>query len=312
MILTFTPNPCVDKTLEVDQLRLGEKHRKVKMGCVAGGKGNNAARCVARLGRDAAALVVVASHTGAHVVQMIEEDDKVRCIPYWTQGLTRTITTIYESGPHRQTALFEPGPDLAADEVAALLRLYVESLSGVHVVTLNGAVPCDSMRDIYADMIRASQSRGIPVLLDAYGEEFDRALACGPHCVKVNREEAAATLGFALDARADYLRALDAYQARGVHIAIISDGPNDIFVAWENERFVVTPPKVREINPVGSGDVFAGCIAIALAESWQPDVALRYAAAAGAANAATWDIGHFGSHEDIQRLSAETHCERLT
>lgn len=311
MILSFTPNPCVDKTLEIDELHLGEKHRKVKMGCVAGGKGNNAARCVARLGREAAALVVVAGHTGAHVVQMIEEDDRVRCIPYWTHGFTRTITTIYESGPHRQTALFEAGPDLSADEVGALLRLYAESLPGVRVVTLNGAVPCNSMKNIYADMICGAQSRGIPVLLDAYGEEFDRALACGPHCVKVNRDEAAATLGFPPGTREEYLRALAVYQEQGVRIAIISDGPNDIFVAWESERFVVTPPKVREVNPVGSGDVFAGCISIALAEGWQPDAALRYAAAAGAANAASWDIGHFGGHDEIQRLCAETRCERL-
>lgn len=312
MILTFTPNPCVDKTLELDHLDLGEKHRQLKVGCVAGGKGNNAARCVASLGHDAAALVLVAGHTGAHVIQMVEEDDGVRCLPFWTQGATRTITTIYETGPHRQTALFEPGPNLSPDEVNELLAFFTESLSGVSVLTLNGAVPCDSLKGIYADMITTAKSRGIPVLLDAYGEEFDRALACAPHCVKVNREEAAATLGFTLNTEATVLRALDHYQQRGVQVAILSDGPNYVYAAWGSERYRLRPPAVKEINPVGSGDCFAGCIALGIAEGYTPEHALRLAAGAGAANAATWDIAKPGSRDEVERLAAAATCERLT
>lgn len=311
MILTFTPNPCVDKTLELDHLDLGAKHRNLKTSCVAGGKGNNAARCAAYFGHDAAALVVVAGHTGAHVIQMIEEDDGVRCLPFWTDGLTRTITTIYETGPRRQTALFEPGPNLSDTEVVELLAFYVQSLAGVRVVTLNGAVPCDSLKGIYADMIRAAKDRGIPVLLDAYGEEFDRGLECAPHCVKVNREEAAATLGFTLASHDALLRALDAYQSRGVHIAIISDGPNDIYAAWGEDRFCVTPPKVEEVNPVGSGDCFAAAIAIALAEGYDPEAALKLATAAGAANATSWDIAHLGPREEVDRLCESTRIQRL-
>jgi 1-phosphofructokinase family hexose kinase len=311
MILTFTPNPCVDKTLEVEQLELGTKHRNLKMSCVAGGKGNNAARCVSYFGRDAGALVIVAGHTGKHVVQMIEEEDDVECFPFWTEGQTRTITTIYETKARRQTAFFEPGPDLSDDEVEQLLVFFKESLKGVEVVTLNGAVPCESLKDIYADMIRAAKKREIPVLLDAYGEEFQNGLACAPQCVKLNREEAASTLGFAIETPKDYRRALDAYQKKGVQIAIISDGPRDIYAVWEDEYFRVTPPKVKEVNPVGSGDVFAACIAMGMAEEREPETALKVAAGAAAANAATWEIGHLGDPEEVEELWESVVCKKL-
>ncbi len=283
MILTFTPNPCVDKTLEVNELKLGEKHRDVKRSCVAGGKGNNVARSVRRLGMDAAALVVVAGHTGHHVLDMLANDDEVKGIPFWTGGLTRTITTILETGPHRQTALFEPGPNLGDDEALRLLELFEASLAGVKLLTLNGAVPCASLRNIYADMVRIARSHAIPVLLDAYGEELMRGLSAGPWIVKLNKEEAYTATSISLDSDVQYRNALKSLQRNGTEIVIITDGPRDIYAAWEERSYRITPPAVTEVNPVGSGDVFAGALALSLLQGREPQDCLTFAAAAGAA-----------------------------
>lgn len=310
MILTFTPNPCVDKTLELNELKLGEKHRDVKRSCVAGGKGNNVARSVRRLGMDAAALVVVAGHTGHHVLDMLENDDEVRGLPFWTGGLTRTITTILETGPHRQTALFEPGPNLGDDEALRLLEFFEGSLTGVQLITLNGAVPCPSLRNVYADMIRIAKTHAIPVLLDAYGEEFTRGLTAAPRIVKLNREEAYTATSIALDSESHYRSALAALQGKGSEIVIITDGPRDIHAAWGNEAYRITPPPVTEVNAVGSGDVFAGALSVALLRGNAPQDCLTFAAAAGAANAQVWDIGHFDT-KAIKALQTQAICTAL-
>lgn len=311
MILSVTPNPCVDKTLEVPELRVGEKHRQVTLGCVAGGKGNNVARCVRTLGHDAAALVIAGGHTGRHVVEMLEQDDGVRCIPFWTQQPTRTITTIHEKRLGRQTALFEPGPQLSESEAAAFISLFEQSLDGVRMVTLNGAVPCDTLKHAYADMTRIARTKNIPVLLDAYGDEFVTALEEFPWCVKINRDEASAWLDHDMTTEEECLHALNALHFKGVDVAILSHGAKDIYARWGDECFRVTPPKVKEINPVGSGDVFTGALCVAVLDGYSPQDALAFAAATGAANAQCWDIGHF-KVDEVERLRAEVKIEVLS
>ena len=51
MILTVTPNPCVDKTVFIDTLTVGTFMRSGKCTCIPGGKGTNVSRAVKALGR---------------------------------------------------------------------------------------------------------------------------------------------------------------------------------------------------------------------------------------------------------------------
>ncbi len=96
MILTVTPNPCVDKTVFIARLEPGGRFRSPKCTHIPGGKGTNVSRAVKALGGDTGALVIVGGHTGRHVVDMIEQQDGVRCVPVWVAGMTRVITTVLE------------------------------------------------------------------------------------------------------------------------------------------------------------------------------------------------------------------------
>ena len=57
MILTVTPNPCVDKTVFIDGLKAGTFIHANDCSCVPGGKGNNVARAVKTMGRAAKATI---------------------------------------------------------------------------------------------------------------------------------------------------------------------------------------------------------------------------------------------------------------
>ena len=65
-----------------------------------------------------------------------------------------------------------------------------------------------------------------------------------------------------------------------------TDGPAEIRVMAAGERFRLLPPKVRERNAVASGDAYLGALAHARLAGFSLEDQLRYAAAAGAANAA--------------------------
>lgn len=293
MILTVTPNPCVDKTIFFPEVALGERLRSDRCACIAGGKGVNVARAARALGHAATAFVVVAGHAGRHVVEMIATEDGVRCEPVWVGGMTRTITTILEEKRHRQTAFFEPGPPITDADYDRVRARAEALLPEARVITLNGAVGNPRLVPLYADLARAARAHGVPVVLDSYGPEFETALAAGPDLVKPNLGEAESLLGTHLDTEAARWEAIAAFHARGAARVVLSLGAEGALASDGSRRWHVRPPAIREVNPVGSGDALVAGLAIGLLEGWPLDRAARLGVAAGAANAATWDIGRF-------------------
>lgn len=308
MILAFTPNPCVDKTLFFDTIELGGRLRTDRYSCVPGGKGNNVARAVKALGAESAALVIVGGPPGQHVVNMIEQDDGVRCIPCWVSGMTRTITTVLEETLHRQTAFFEPGPQVTQEERQRLVEVFSASVAGAAVVALCGTVPDPSLQDLYAELIPIAKAAGAKVVLDSHGAEFQHGLAAVPYMVKPNREEAAQYLGRALETDEDLRAALDHFHGLGVELVVISLGADGLAVSRGGVRLRIRPPRIHEVNPVGSGDSLVAGFAVGIEAGWPLEKMARWGAAAGTANAMNWDIGHFNV-EDVEALVGQMSVE---
>ena len=231
MILTVTPNPCVDKTVFIDRLEVGGRLRSQKCTCIPGGKGSNVSRAVKALGGDTAALVIVGGPTGQHVVDMIAHDDGVRCIPVRVAAMTRTITTVLEESIHRQTAFFEPGPAVTEPEVQTAIDAIAKALTGARLVTFNGSVPDPSLDRLHAEGVRLAREAGVLSILDSYGEPFRRALAEKPHMVKPNEEEAEGLVGFKLDSDAARWRAIDWFHTQGVELVVLSLGAEGALVS---------------------------------------------------------------------------------
>ncbi len=310
MILSVTPNPCVDKTLFVDRMKPGHKTVAARWSAVPGGKGNNVARAVKALGHKSAAMVLVGGHTGRHVVDMIENDDGVRCLPVWLDGYTRTITTVLETELHRQTPLFEPGPKVSPGEVDALRAAFAAAMDEAQLVTLNGTIPDPAIDDVYAQLIAVAHERSVPVLLDAHGPGFAKGLAAKPMAIKPNQHEAEEILGFPLENEDAQWNAIEEFHSRGVELVIMSLGKDGALVSRAGERLAVRPPVIEEINAVGSGDALVGGFAVGLIEGRSLEEMAILGVACGTANAQCWDIGHF-SAADVETVAQRVQLRRL-
>ena len=297
MILTVTPNPCVDKTVFIDDLKVGTFIRSNKCTCVPGGKGNNCARAVKILGRVSKAMVIVGGHPGAHVVEMIEQQDGIPCVPMWVKSQTRTITTVLEKPIQRQTAFFEPGSRVTDDEFEDLKRLFAREVQGANVVTFNGTVCDPNIKTLYRDIIPIAKASGAITILDSYGPEFALGLEAVPYMVKPNVAEAQGFVDFPLDSVQAYWKAIDIFHEKGVELVVLSLGKDGALVSRGEERFHAVSPKIKEVNPVGSGDALVAGFAVGLMEQMPLVEMAKLAVAAGAANAMSWDIGHFTLQE---------------
>lgn len=310
MILTFTPNPCVDKTVFIDDLLVGASMRSKRYTCIPGGKGVNVSRAVHALDRPTKALVVVGGFTGQHVVDMIEKQDAVACAPVWVPSPTRTITTVLETNVHRQTVFFEPGSEITSEDLTTIVSAFRQHVAGASVVTFSGAVSHPNAAGLYREMIPIAREAGALAILDSYGPEFAAALPTAPYMVKPNVKELEIWAGTELPDTTSRWEAIEKLHRAGVSLVVLSLGKDGIMVsqmlAGKQEQFTATPPEIEEVNAVGSGDCLVAGFAIGLAERKPLEYAARQGVAMGTANAMTWDIGHF----DVDQIASL--MERVT
>ncbi|MCX8065708.1 MAG: 1-phosphofructokinase family hexose kinase [Candidatus Hydrogenedentes bacterium] len=303
MFLTVTPNPCIDKTIFIPQFRPGDRVRSKNYSIIAGGKGNNVARVLRFLGFNAYALLWVGEYTGKEVIRLLKEEDKVKPIPVWTKVATRTITTVYEEEKKRQTAFFEPGPNISTTEYKRMVKAFKNtiSLKKIKVSIFSGTVPDPSATSLYKDLIEIANTHGIKTILDSYGPEFEQGLKSHPYLVKPNLKEAEDFFKSPLPTLQDQIEAIETFVKKyKVAIACISLGANGC-IATDGEAYLhAIPPRIEEINPVGSGDALVAGLAIGVIKKYPLPISVKLGVALGTANAMRWEIGKFNIKDLIK------------
>jgi fructose-1-phosphate kinase PfkB-like protein len=119
VITTVTLNPAVDEAIAVDVVALGALNRCDLDAVDPGGKGLNASRVIARLGRDTVALGFVAGVTGALIRSRLDAERVPHAFDD-VEGLTRINVMLLERRIARRTRLYLPGPRVTADDLERL------------------------------------------------------------------------------------------------------------------------------------------------------------------------------------------------
>ena len=101
MILTVTPNPCLDRTYEVPSLDRGEVIRATGERVDPGGKGVNVSRAVAAAGRRTVAVLPLGGAPGALVAELLD-----------AQGIE--VAPVPVAGAHPRPTSRSPSPTAAS------------------------------------------------------------------------------------------------------------------------------------------------------------------------------------------------------
>ena len=312
MILCVTLNPCLDKTLTVPAWKSGDLVRGVSVREVVGGKGNNVARALKRLGRTARPVTFLGGTVGKRCGELLVRDDGVDPIVVATEAPTRVILTVLTQSTTDQTAFFDPDPAIAPAEADALIDRVQQALAqpGVSALTLSGSSPSPATHGVYSDLISLGRTRRIPVFLDTYGPALEGIWGFWPSVLQVNRKEAAGRLGKPAVSDQDVLGLLASWQRHGVVCGVVTDGPNPALVQVRESRYRAIPPAIRALNPIGSGD----CLLAGLVDAWlsgtDTEPMIRHAMGCAAANAVVWDAGAV-EPEQAERFAGEVILEPI-
>jgi fructose-1-phosphate kinase PfkB-like protein len=237
-------------------------------------------------------------------------EDELEPIIVTTEAPTRVILTVLTQSTTDQTAFFDADPAITSSEAEALVDRVQQAIAepGIEALTLSGSSPSAATHGVYSDLISLGRTRRIPVFLDTYGHALRGIWGFWPSVLQLNRKEAAGQVGMSIVNDKDMLELLANWHRHGVVCGVVTDGPNPAFFQVRDMRYRVTPPGIRALNPIGSGDsLLAGLVDAWLAGA-ETEQMIRHAMGCAVANAVVWDSGAV-DREQAERFARDVILE---
>lgn len=291
-IITLTLNPCIDRTLWV------EEH-----GCEpylierqTGGKGINVARVLGNLGVRTVAVCPLGGETGL-LFRSLAENEGIYISAVETAAPTRIIDTYVRKRDNDQHVEYVRGGEYSGKELDALEDALFAHLPGAELLAICGSASCDAAAARVPGIIRRAHDMGVKVLLDSNGPALSMGIQANPDLIKPNEDELAAITGIT----GDPSLAANKLMQNGIGSVLASLGKAGCMWAGQTFEEYCPSPRVSTVNPVGSGDSFVAGFIYAATRGCPPQTALTIACAAGAANAAMFPAARIG-RRDIEAL----------
>lgn len=283
MITTICMNPAFDKTVTVEELRLGEVNRILHAREDLGGKGINVAAVARRLKMDVQ-CICCAGETGASKLRekMAEEGIDFECMT--VPGSIRANLKVVSRSGQAVTELNEPGCPMTREQLDAFLKLVREKGSGSYYV-LTGSLPPGCPDETYREIIYALKD--IPCILDAEGNKLLLGLAARPLLVKPNLSELEATLGTSLRTLRAIRDAAFVLMKKGAQSVIVSMGKMGALFTDGKHTLYSPALSVQVLSTVGAGDAMVAGVLYGLSKGETLAEAFRSGMAAGAASVMT-------------------------
>lgn len=299
MIFTLTPNPSIDRSLTIPEIRFNAVLRSQKVRLDWGGKGFNVSRSLQQFGIESLAMAWVGGGSGKMLADGLQKMG-IQTDFVWVDEETRTNTMIIEADGGWHIKVNEPGPPISKSDVDQLFQKVETYAKKGDLWILSGSLPPDVPETFYGDLIKLLKSRGAKVVLDASGVPLRLGCKEAPFLVKINIFEASQMVGFAIEDTEDAKRAALPFLRMGVTVFGLTMGDAGFLLANQKTMVYASAPRITVRNAAGSGDSLLAGLIYAQGQGLDLVEAARWAVATGSASVETEAVSEF----DIQRIQA--------
>lgn len=252
MIYTVTLNPALDYIIHVEHFEKNRINKTSSELLLPGGKGINVSIVLHNLGMSSTALGFIAGFTGQEIRRKLQglgvTDDFIE-LPDGHSRINMKICS------HEETELNGMGPII--DE-ASLLKLYtqLDRLVTGDVLVLAGSIPASLPDNIYQDIMKRVEAKGVMTIVDARKDLLENVLELRPFLIKPNNFELAELFGLEeLWDKQEVLRYAKELQERGARNVLVSmAGAGAVLAAEDGSTYESPAPDGTVINSVGAGD----------------------------------------------------------
>lgn len=227
VIVTFTPNPSLDRTALLAEPLTAQAVNHVVASCtVAGGRGVHLSATLHRAGWPT--LAILPAQRDDPIVPVLRDSG----IPYLLVPVARRLrsnmTVTYDGA---STLIREPGATLAPETVTAMLSAVMGATPGASWLALSGSLPPGAPLDLYPRMIRMARGVGVRVALQTGGLALARVLdprvGTPPDLLTLNARQFAEATGIELCHDDGYARVVAAAEHVG---SLLSLGVPNVLV----------------------------------------------------------------------------------
>lgn len=286
MIITVTLNPAIDKTMEIDNFKVGSINRESSIRLDAGGKGINVSKVIHSLKENSRAVGILAGRNGEFIKKYMDllyiENDFL-----FIEGESRINTKIVDRINHTNTDINERGTYISQGDLNNVSSKVFHDTDDKTIIVLSGSVPDSVDKNIYGNWITKSKEKGAKIILDADGELLKNAIEKGPYLVKPNISELERLFSRKIATKADAIECGKKIFDYGVEIVVISLGGEGSIFMNKKSTVIVDGIKVQVVSTVGAGDAMVAALAVALDKGYTFEKAITLSAASGTANVMT-------------------------
>ncbi len=286
MIKTVTLNAAIDKTVEVQDFRLGAVNRISKHQLDAGGKGINVSKVIRALDGESIAVGVLAGRNGEFILAEMERRGIAHDF-HFVQGETRTNLKVVDPMNSTFTDINEPGTTISEQDLKQLEEMIFKDLGPDTSLVLSGSVPSSVPTSIYRQWMERAKALGGKTFLDADGELLREGLKANPFLVKPNLYELEHLVGHKLPRLDDVAEAARKLLRQGVEVLVVSLGSEGALFAYQEQIIHAESLAIEVKSTVGAGDAMVAALTLVPEGEDYLTRAVRWSIAASAAQVTT-------------------------
>lgn len=297
MILTITANPSVDISYNIDNLKIDDVNRVREVKKDAGGKGVHVSYVLNELGEEVSNSGFIGGKLGEFIEKRLDQR-KISHDFIKLEDETRNCIAIIHN--KNQTEILEKGPFVSKEKEDEFLKHLKEISENLDIINISGSLPYGLDYTFYQKIIEFAKENNIFVSLDTSGETLKNLVRgrIKPDLIKPNEKEIVDIIG--KDFPEDEGKIEEIFESellKEISHIIVSQGSEGAVVKIKEKIYKAKVPKVKAINPVGSGDSsLAGAISAIKNKEGNLDF-IRKSMTCGLANVLNHEIAHINMED---------------
>lgn len=274
MIVTVTPNTCIDRTLVVREFVLNKTVRAARWATGMGGKAADASWILGEYGIPSLALGFKAGESGRQMEQMlVSRGAKTNFTE--VEGETRVHTVIVMADGGGQSTFSVTSLIVRPHHIQDLEDRFSTTLETAGCVVTGGTLPAGVPDELYSKLISQARARDIPVIFDASVNALREGLEGKPTLIKPNRDELEEFAGRALTSLDDIYQAGREIQEKYGCSPVVTLGGEGTLAILPDRSYLIPALPVDVVSTAGAGDGMLAGLAAALADGKPLEDGLR-------------------------------------
>lgn len=252
MILTITANPSVDISYQIDDFKIDDVNRTDKVVKDAGGKGIHVGYVLKELGEEVVHSGFVGGVLGAYIENTLQSKGQNSRFVKIKEDTRNCIAILHDKN---QTEILEKGPSISKKEEEEFIKNLDQISKDCKFINISGSLPKGLDPSFYEKIIAYAKENNKFVSVDTSGKILESIINSDikPDLIKPNEKEIADVLKIEVK-KEKLAEILLEKPFKDIKYIIVSLGKDGAIVKIDKKIYKASVPKVKAINPVGSGD----------------------------------------------------------